>query len=702
MAKNINPADYCTGSLRPRIPEDAAYMEAPGQVPVTAEIVNQLNAFGDPKVRLMEDVGIRINPDGNAEKTNNIPRMFILQQSADDPAADEVKELGSAGITFGSLAFWKEVQKGNVFCYPAGTANPVQLRLDTSVPGKPMYGYSTPIDPEEIPLREKPVADPAPTKPWALTMWLNRTLGMFKDRVNGYNNRMQAFQAYQQRRNHLLDPIRQHAEQRTSNNRLGQELQKANDKLKAIEDVYKSSHTVDIGEPYIRELYGTKPRQHVNFTRENLPEHEKAAAKYSQSEFDELKPIEIDLNSIKVGNTDVTIKEEDFTALSMFAATQYKHAKNALEGHTDEADWMINDLKAYEIENPEARRADSMNTMFTMDIVRDEKGPRENIGMFFKNVFQPAREEAGTALENYKAAASAANPEERRALKEGLGTIIAAGINCAANYVKEKPTLSHQDRLMAREASRLIRLMEQDPELRSIAEEKGMNAEKLKSVKGMAAYDQLAREKDEAMRALKTAAAYGHPLTDQQKKAYAEKILKADTFEAMFKNAHNVNTEKGDYKRLYDKLMSPENLVMPPRKKHPVTGAEIQLPWSECPPLENGRVYLGNPMQKVQSALAIEKLPEPEIAVLMSNPQGQKWLDDFTKKQVSQMNLDEMDADALDRQLEQKRNSERLIQESAASMMEFAAPKKEVPNPQKAPEPLLEKKAEPNPIPVLA
>lgn len=136
MAKNINPADYCTGSLRPRIPEDAAYMEAPGQVPVTQEIVNQLNAYGDPKVRLMEDVGIRINPDGNAEKTNDIPRMFILQQSADDPAADEVKELGSAGISFGSLAFWKEVQKGNVICYPAGMANPVQLRLDTSVPGK--------------------------------------------------------------------------------------------------------------------------------------------------------------------------------------------------------------------------------------------------------------------------------------------------------------------------------------------------------------------------------------------------------------------------------------------------------------------------------------------------------------------------------------------------------------------------------------
>ena len=158
MARTVNPAEYCTGTVRPRVPGEA--IEAAGQVPGNQEIVNSLNALGNPKERILEDIGVRINENGEAEKTNNIPRMFILQQSQNDAAADEMKDLDSAGVPFGSLEFWKEVQKGNVFAYPAGSAQPVQLRLDTSVPGHPVFGYSQPIDPEDIPMREKPVPDP--------------------------------------------------------------------------------------------------------------------------------------------------------------------------------------------------------------------------------------------------------------------------------------------------------------------------------------------------------------------------------------------------------------------------------------------------------------------------------------------------------------------------------------------------------------
>ena len=677
MAREVNPELNCTGLVRPRIPEDAAYTEAPGQAPVTSEIVNQLNALDDPRVRLVEDIGVRVLEDDSTEATDNIPRLFVLTANPDDPRADEVKDLRSAGIRFGSVEFWKEVQKGNIFAYPAGSANPVQLRLDTSIPGKPVFGYSKPIDPEDIPMREHPVPDPAPSRPGRFTRWLNRTLGLFQGTIDQYNRKVQDYEAYQQRRNSLLNPIRQQTEARSSNQHLNRETAKVNQRLKAEDDAKLSAVTVDSTGKYITELYGTKPVRHAHFTLEDVPEKQRPLSKYSKSQFDELKPYDLELDKIKIGNSGTSVTEEDFAAVSMFAATQYKHMKNALDHNKEEADWMLDDLKAYEISDPEQRRADSINTMVTMDIVRDISGPRENIGNFFKDVFQPAREEAKEAFENYKLASSAKNAAERKNLKSGLGSLIAVGVNSAANYVKNKATLSHQDRQMVLQAGRLINMMEKDPELKAIAEEKGMNPEKLKSVQGMIVYDKLARDRDLAVQKLKTAVAYGTPLSKEQKKDCAEKIIKAGTFEAMFKSGYSINSEKGDYKRLYDKLMNPDNLKMAPQKKHPVTGAFLQLPWKECPPLKNGNVYIGSPLSKVQEALQIEKMPEPEIAVLLSNPQGQKWLDDFARNHVSRMDLDEMNSDALDSKLKTDLGSANLVKEGADSMMKvFAAEKK--------------------------
>ncbi len=706
MAHTIKPEDYCTGIVSSRIPAEIQnYMADTRQVPVTQEIVDSLNAAKDPKVKIIEDIGVRITGHGDAEKSDNIPRLFILQPSQSDPAQDEAKDLKSAGIPFGSLAFWKEVQKGNVFAYPAGTANPVQLRLDTSVPGHPVFGYSKPIDPEDIPLREKPVPDPAPTRPYRFTMWLNSKFGMFKGRVNAYNQRVQAYQSYQQRRASLLDPIRQQAESRNSNTRLGSEITQTDERFKKIETAKNSSDLVDFGEPLIRELYGTKPVRRKEYTYEDLPESLKGKSRYKQDEFNLLKPVEIDFKKIPVGNSGISVEEEDYVALGMFAATQYKYIKKALDKSKDEADWMMDDLKAYEIKDPESRRADSINTMVTADIVNDKDGPRENIGSFFKDVIQPAREEAQAALGNYRKAASEKSPEKRRKLKEGIGSIIASGINNAANFTKSKAEVSYQDRLMARKAGRLIKLMEKDPELRKIAEEKGMVPEKLKSVKGLVEYDQLAREKDNAMKELKTAAAYGKPLTEQQKKDFAKKISKANTFEAIYKNAHKMNREKegSDFKRLYDKLTDFNNMTLVPTKKNPQTGANIQLPWRECPGLKDGKIYYGNPMSKVEMALLIEKLPEPEIAVLMSNPEGQKWLDDFTQSQIDKMNINEMDAEEIDRKLQQDSESKNLINEGAASMMQFAASKKGEVKEAVGMNLQNEKKVEinPNPVPVL-
>ena len=703
MAFEINPEQYCTGLVRSRIPEEAVLAEE-GQFPVTQEIVNNLGSLKDPKARLIEDLGIRITGFGDAEKSNNIPRIFILQQSQQDPAADEVKDLRSAGVPFGSLEFWKEVQKGNVFAYPAGMAQPVQLRLDTSNPELPVFGYSSPIDPDDFPLRERPVPDPAPTKPWGITMWLNKKLGMFQSRVDAYNRRVEAHQAYEQRKNTLRGQIRQQTETRNSNNRLGREVTSAKERLNNIDKVLQENNlVVDIGEPLIKELYGTKPVRRKDFTRDDPTGPTVSNAKYGLSEFNELKPIDLDLNNIKLGSSGVSVDEDDFVALSMLTAMQYKHLKKHLDTDANEADWMINDLKAYEISDPISRRADSVATMVSMDIVRDKNGPRENIGGFFKDIFQPAREEAKTALENYQKAASSQNPEERAKLKEDLGSIIAAGINSAANFSKVQDSLTHQDRLMARKAERLVKLMEHDPELRKIAEEKGMKPEKLKAVKGLAEYDRLAREKELALKELKKAAAYGEPLSDQKKKELAKKIIKANTFTTMYKNGHQTNMKKGDFKRLYDKLMDPDNLTMPPIVKNKANNSTVQAPWRQCPGLKDGKIYYGNPMQKVEMALKIEKMPESEIAVILSNSQGQKWLDDFANSQIDKMNISEMDAESIDVKLENNVNSKSLIDDGAASMLQFTKSLKQPVNNPKAVELNAGKKQEinPNPVPSL-
>ena len=74
------------------------------------------------------ELGILYNGEGELPETAGIPRVFILK--ADAQGNEKPVSVREAGIRPGSLEFWKQAELGNVFMYPAGKKDPVQLQME--------------------------------------------------------------------------------------------------------------------------------------------------------------------------------------------------------------------------------------------------------------------------------------------------------------------------------------------------------------------------------------------------------------------------------------------------------------------------------------------------------------------------------------------------------------------------------------------
>ena len=128
-------------------------LEELGLSPLNEAQVNALK--GNMEKWLFDEMGIALE-NGRVPNSNLvIPRIYVL--GTDEKGEDKPLRLSELNIKPGDKEFFEQVRMGNVFAYPAGQADPVQLQIETNqTTNLPEMSYSKPIAPEQTPMQEVP------------------------------------------------------------------------------------------------------------------------------------------------------------------------------------------------------------------------------------------------------------------------------------------------------------------------------------------------------------------------------------------------------------------------------------------------------------------------------------------------------------------------------------------------------------------
>ncbi len=472
--------------------------------------INSKNLF-------LETAGIDLGDDWEVPRTSIIPRMFIMKQDKD--GHDRIMTFESAGIKPGSKEFWTEAAKGNVFVFPAGQREPSQLQYEPSNL-ETKISFSKPVPPKKMP-------DP-PVRP--LTFWQkvqNLFTGKFRRENTAWNSRAQDKDyTAQQLKNHIeiredfLDPEKRETEKKIADHkekqiqaRLDSDYDLALRDANAVDKCAKRMVNIFRPEPVV--------------DNELLPKKAGAASFYSMDQFNALTrfpkdgPDGFDLDSIEIGTSGHKATVEDFTAVTMFALWDdelaMKASKMKLQDPYAKQSLMDNGFTEAEIDTTLASHT---RNFYTCDLFIAK--PRENLGDWHKPVTNVGRKAAVDAFKDYQ-----------KGDKGKLAAIIADGINKSAkNTAGLEGKVSAQDKAWIHNSGKLAELLEKDPELRVMAEKKGMKPENLRTVTGMAKVGKMIVEADKANAEIAKARAQHRDLTADEKMKYAKTVVKAKLAQA--------------------------------------------------------------------------------------------------------------------------------------------------------------------------
>ena len=127
---------------------------------LTDEKISELNRYlTQQKGAFAQEYGIDLSdPDASAEKQGRAAPVFLLRDG-------KISTLQENNIKPGSREFWESAMKGQLFAYPLGKQDPVQLQAWIGVDGL-AYSESKPLSPDaEVPFPDEPVKRKPPTAP---------------------------------------------------------------------------------------------------------------------------------------------------------------------------------------------------------------------------------------------------------------------------------------------------------------------------------------------------------------------------------------------------------------------------------------------------------------------------------------------------------------------------------------------------------
>ena len=580
------------------------------------------------------------------------PRFFMMQKG--DDGFDRPVNIDPAQLKPGSPEFWQEIQRGNIFAYPAGKNDPVQLQI------KAPYGKSSPTRTielsEPVTSQNMPglVGEREPEPLSALAKIVNFiTFGRYKrEQKRAYDNYQAGLRptkeflrnnANERKKLNVKDKTGKTQEEKDfesiRENRANAKDQAARDeefrKAKGNAEYYETKNKAisSIFHPQPKDL--DLPGLHKKFD----PETKKVTQDglYTDEQFNDLKVYgkdEIDLDKIKIGESGEAVSAEEFAALAYFGMWDddlgYKgkgfDPQNAQDLTIEET------MKYYGYSEEETRHmvATTSRSMYTADLYMSTL--RANEGNYFKEYTNAGREIAVNALKAYQGGD-----------KEKLAQLIASSVNNVAEELTAlEDGMTEQARGNIDMSVKLLNLMEKDPQLAEIAFTKGMKQDKLEVVKGMKVLNQLDKDAREAELEIATARKNHDVLSEEKKQELSKKIIKAKYAEMRLSVENREN--KKEFSPLLDTL-----------EKNKVNGKmDVVKVWhfnpEKRPKLPEGKIYEDS-ISDIRYGITAVRGKLPSCVAELTTAKGQDHLDRIAEQICKDQNFRNMSENDLSKKL---------------------------------------------------
>ena len=281
-----------------------------GQKELNQKEIDYLNS----ETKFKNDLGIEVNqgvPGGTGNGLGT-PRLFLMQTGKD--MSDNAVSFADTELpNCWGAEFWKQVQLGNVFVYPARSAKPCQLQLERK-DGKLSLSVSEPLEVKDLPARE--VKKP---NRWQ-RFWHGLYSGFYKEQVESYDK-------LEQSKEQVAKTVQRFNSERAESNLSDEkdsviiqqeemEKQKRDKKYtNDIKPIQEERNAIEKQEKLGRELFSMKP------ARYSLSKFGGAAEKEN---LDQVK-----LNTVlrdyrggdyRLNDNTVRLDDKDFTAMAFFTA----------------------------------------------------------------------------------------------------------------------------------------------------------------------------------------------------------------------------------------------------------------------------------------------------------------------------------------------------------------------------------------------
>jgi len=430
-----------------------------------------------------------------------VPRIFMVTR--DKEGRDKVMSLSASGYVPGSPEFWRQVQLGNVFAYPAGKADPVQIQVSVNN-GRSELNYSRPVTADNLPV--------TPAKPAGF--W--KRLAYYATFGRAYRNDIKAYANRQADQDDIKKKFADNREHRSGLD-LNRETQQAEEekmrrkvrKLEEARDAWKQ------GEKQMVSVFRPDP-EFIPDPDAGMLRNECHLGLYTREHFNDLEKYgkdRIDLDSIKIGDSGESVTPETFSAVTMYALWDPDIALTSPDADI----YAVSSLKKHGFSENDAKEIMSYgySSMYTSDLFIVP--PRDNEGTYFKTMTNKGRRAAVDAFNAY-----------RDGDTSKLGKLIAGGINrsaMAAAHMKSF-SLPAQTRAPFAMSEKLLDLIDKDPALMDAAVKNGMDPEKLRTVRGIRALNRINQDMLDAKFKLQEAQLKGKELSQEEMRDCTFRIMK--------------------------------------------------------------------------------------------------------------------------------------------------------------------------------
>ena len=609
----------------------------------------------------LDKLGINILHAGEKPDVNNgVPQVFVVKDG-------KVSTLEENGIEAGSKDFWEMANMGQIFAYPAGEQDPVQIQL-IWVGNGPSVEISDPLNLKEGFPVEKPKPPEKPREPRWYHRWFpfgnNRVI---RDRYDRYVNDYEAWKSNADAEEAKAKSVAQTIQKAYGDNRLlfsnSPELIKAQEarqnfaETRALMDAEAEAESVGnkigVTEKVVKDalsIYQPKPEIRDEWLKKdpNDPEDEHKGNIYEKKQFDKLTTIQL-TDDLKIGPQKVSDRE--FGALAMFASKE-PDIGMATQTVNGDPQPVVNALMEEHFTEAEARDmvTDNSSELTTRSIMLNP--PRGDTGNYIATSIQPARERALQALQEHRDGNSTK-------LVGILARMVGAVGRMNMSNSKFSENLLGQNKL----AAELLDMIHRDPKLEAAVRQEYERAEgefhknhpqyvkplsfdeQVKVIRGVQKMDTIKENCLKAQKKLLDARIKGEELSEAEKKSCARDILKFN----LFQHQHSTHWDAINHEKADEELLKPSkhlnNLYAQLSVKHPSQGALSSNGGSSTPT---------SPASIAYTAMLNRIFPKSEVLDVLSNPRAMAQIDNALDELIVREGMDKITTRQLSDQLVMK------------------------------------------------